>query len=263
VRQSNILISDEHEACITDFGLSKYLDQSPTSTVNRGNIRWIAPELLRQELTRGDLTPYNEATDIFSLAMTAIEIYTGSPPFYHIRQDYAVVATLSDGGRPNRPVAKGDSHGMDDCLWGITEECWAQEPRRRPSASDFKQRLEARRDERLSIATATVDDLLPIRSPTPVSSGSHDQTFTSYSLPASARSWAQSLRDSLAVPPRDFKPSMEASPHASPHISPQFLASTIPLSTKALPLAFLSRRRHERTLSSTSIRAIGSHTRVS
>ncbi|KAF9511982.1 hypothetical protein BS47DRAFT_1394668 [Hydnum rufescens UP504] len=37
----------------TDFGLSKYLDQSPTSTANRGSIRWLAPESLEKEIPRG------------------------------------------------------------------------------------------------------------------------------------------------------------------------------------------------------------------
>jgi serine/threonine protein kinase len=143
--ESNILISDDHEACIADFGLSKYLDQSPTSTVNRGNIRWLAPELLDQEFPRGDLTPYNEATDIYSLAMTTIEIYTSSSPFHHLRYDANVEVALSDEGRPSRPEAGEVSDGIDDFVWDIIQECWAQEPRHRPSACDVRQRLEARR----------------------------------------------------------------------------------------------------------------------
>ncbi|KAF9511984.1 hypothetical protein BS47DRAFT_1318665 [Hydnum rufescens UP504] len=89
LRGANILISNDHEVWIADFGLSKHLDQSPTSTVNRGNVRWMAPELLEQEIPRGDLTPYTEATDIYSFAMTTIEIYTGLPPFPHLRHDVA------------------------------------------------------------------------------------------------------------------------------------------------------------------------------
>ncbi|KAF9511980.1 hypothetical protein BS47DRAFT_1346143 [Hydnum rufescens UP504] len=150
LRGANVLISDNHKILITDFGLSKYLDQSPTSTVNRGNIRWMAPELLEQEIPRGDLTPYTEATDIYSFAMTTIEIYTGSWPFPHLRHN--VEAALPGQGRPGRPGADGISHCIDDTLWDIIQECWAEEPARRPSARDAMERLEAHLKGKPSIA---------------------------------------------------------------------------------------------------------------
>ena len=103
----------------------------------------MAPELLDLELSRGDLTPYNEATDIYSLAMTIIEIYTSSSPFHQQRHDYDVEVALSVQARPSRPDVVGDLHGIDDYLWDIIQECWAQEPSHRPSASDVKQRLDA------------------------------------------------------------------------------------------------------------------------
>ncbi|KAF9511983.1 hypothetical protein BS47DRAFT_1383234 [Hydnum rufescens UP504] len=150
LRGANILISDDHEVWIADFGLSKHLDQSPTSTVNRGNVRWMAPELLEQEIPRGDLTPYTEATDIYSFAMTTIEIYTGLPPFPHLRHNVEV--GLLCRGRPGRPGADGVSHCIDDKVWGIIQECWVEEPTRRLSARDAKERLEAHRKGKLSIA---------------------------------------------------------------------------------------------------------------
>jgi len=149
LRGANILISDDHQVWIADFGLSKYLDQSPTSTVNRGNFRWMAPELLEQEIPRGDFSPYTEATDMYSFAMTTIEIYTGSPPFLHLRYD--VQAALPGQGRPERPDGDGISHCMDDCLWDIIQECWVEEPTHRLSARKAKQRLGAHRKGRLSI----------------------------------------------------------------------------------------------------------------
>jgi len=150
LRGANILISDDHKVWIADFGLSKYLEQSPTSTVNRGNVRWMAPELLEHEIPRGDLTPYTEATDIYSFAMTTIEIYTGLPPFPHLRHD--VEAALSRRGRPDRPVENGFSHCIDDEVWDIIQECWVEEPTGRLSARDAKERLEVHRKGKLSTA---------------------------------------------------------------------------------------------------------------
>jgi Protein tyrosine and serine/threonine kinase len=118
--------------------------------VNRGNIRWMAPELLEQEIPRGDLTPYTEATDIYSFTMTTIEIYTGSCPFPHLRHN--VEAALPGQGRPGRRSADGISHCIDDTLWDIIQECWVEDPARRLSARDAKERLEVHRKEKLSIA---------------------------------------------------------------------------------------------------------------
>ncbi|KAF9510414.1 hypothetical protein BS47DRAFT_65908 [Hydnum rufescens UP504] len=144
LRGANILISDDREVWIADFGLSKYLDQSPTSTQNRGNFWWMAPELLQQEISRGDLTPYTKATDIYSFAMTTTEIYTGSPPFPHPRPPV-------QGQRPGRPGGDGISHCIGDGLWDIIRDCWVEEPTQRLSARDAKQRLEVYRKARLSV----------------------------------------------------------------------------------------------------------------
>jgi serine/threonine protein kinase len=109
----------------------------------------MAPELLELEIARGDLTPYTEVTDIYSFAMTTIEVYTGSMPFPHLRHN--VVAALLAQVRPSRPGADGISHSIGDNLWDIIQKCWVEEPAHRPSAGDARQRLETHR-EGLSIA---------------------------------------------------------------------------------------------------------------
>ena len=51
--QSNVLISNEHNACLTDFGLSRILAEfegtSYWSSTVGGALRWRAPELLPRQ----------------------------------------------------------------------------------------------------------------------------------------------------------------------------------------------------------------------
>jgi serine/threonine protein kinase len=110
----------------------------------------MAPELLEKEISRGDLTPYTEATDVYSFAMTTIEIYTGLSPFSHLRHN--VEPALSWRERPGRPGLDDVSHGIDDNMWDIIQECWVEEPTHRLSAREAKQRLEVHRKGKLSIS---------------------------------------------------------------------------------------------------------------
>ncbi|KAF9517408.1 hypothetical protein BS47DRAFT_1326481 [Hydnum rufescens UP504] len=110
----------------------------------------MAPELLDLEIPRGDLTPYTEATDIYSFAMTTIEVYTGLMPFPHLRHN--VGAALLAQARPSRPV-RTVLRTLSETTCGILfQKCWLEEPAHRLSAGDARQRLEIHRKGRLPIA---------------------------------------------------------------------------------------------------------------
>ncbi|KIJ47197.1 hypothetical protein M422DRAFT_130463, partial [Sphaerobolus stellatus SS14] len=51
IRAGNVLVSEAGTPCITDFGLSRLLKESglTTSSDVAGSLRWMAPELLRNE----------------------------------------------------------------------------------------------------------------------------------------------------------------------------------------------------------------------
>jgi serine/threonine protein kinase len=71
--QGNILVDDEHVACVTDFGVSRALECSGFTTSGQGSSRWMAPELFDHE------SPfYNPritmATDIWAFSMCALEV---------------------------------------------------------------------------------------------------------------------------------------------------------------------------------------------
>lgn len=83
--QANILISGDKVARLADFGLAEviedvagelpHLTQSDSTTSNRnGNPRWMAPEMLGLESTGVLSSRRTRATDIYSFAMTMIQV---------------------------------------------------------------------------------------------------------------------------------------------------------------------------------------------
>jgi serine/threonine protein kinase len=86
--QNNVLITDDHHAVLSDFGLSKVIDELVTSTGNvtstqGGCVRWQAPELVVVGNADLDdqLTPARSVTrvsDVWSFGCTAYEVRSPS-----------------------------------------------------------------------------------------------------------------------------------------------------------------------------------------
>jgi serine/threonine protein kinase len=72
-KQSNVLISDDNEALISDFGLSTYLPKMSASNNLHGSFRWRAPEMHRPE--KFNLTiqqAHSLPVDVWSFGMTIL-----------------------------------------------------------------------------------------------------------------------------------------------------------------------------------------------
>jgi len=131
-----VLINDDGIAVIADFGLSRILTERGFTTDNvGGSVRWMAPELLvPPKFADGtEELGVTFVSDVWAFAMTAVEIYTGRVPFYHLRQDaWVITDILMNGGRPTR----ASCHEVPEDVWGLLERCWAHAPEDRPSIND-------------------------------------------------------------------------------------------------------------------------------
>jgi len=158
--QVNVLVTDEHGACLADFGLStasdsQVLNLSSLSTKNAGGtLRWTSPEILEGK------QPINtSSSDIYSFARVSYEvfcvpvgplaisysidfqIFSGVIPF-HKMHDYAVSWQVIHGQRPSRPSIcepwdiACEGLGLDDETWAVIDKCWDQEPEKRPVAKE-------------------------------------------------------------------------------------------------------------------------------
>lgn len=74
-QQANVLVNDNGEACLTDFGLTIVLYHSNTFTstyTSGGTLRYMAPELLEEK--DGFFGMPSEKSDIYAVAMVVWEV---------------------------------------------------------------------------------------------------------------------------------------------------------------------------------------------
>ncbi|KAF8296967.1 kinase-like protein [Clavulina sp. PMI_390] len=142
LRQGNILLDGSGHPLLCDFGLCRIRHEvSRTRTMRQegGRIRFLAPELSSSLEGQFRTTP---ASDIFSLAMTLLNIWTGEMPFAEVRNEWQVASRVNQGMRPNRLGGMLLSPYLNSTLWTLLEEMWAQKPNKRPSSDNVSLRLE-------------------------------------------------------------------------------------------------------------------------
>ncbi|KIJ23103.1 hypothetical protein M422DRAFT_196339, partial [Sphaerobolus stellatus SS14] len=126
LKGENVLVSSDGTPCLTDFGLSKILDEHGFTTTApiSGSIRWMAPELLKNEKTTVE-------SDIWAFGMTLLEIVGGRLPYYN-RNDPSVIGDLFQSVKPVRPPI-GEVSALTNPVWSICELCWDIQPEKRSS----------------------------------------------------------------------------------------------------------------------------------
>ncbi|KIK40073.1 hypothetical protein CY34DRAFT_807560 [Suillus luteus UH-Slu-Lm8-n1] len=131
----NVLIHGDGTACVADFGLSLMYSEviSPsqaswTSTL-KGNMRWMAPELLVLEREDGSPTRPSEQSDIFSFGGIILQVLTNKIPYYYLPNDAAIVLCIAKSEKPVRSRYLE----LPEKYWPIIEQCWSTDPGDRPS----------------------------------------------------------------------------------------------------------------------------------
>ncbi|KAF7965586.1 hypothetical protein HWV62_42697 [Athelia sp. TMB] len=135
----NILINDQEQALLADFGRSKKIGIAGyTTALFCGSTRHMAPELFPEETPEGDeVDPdmiFCMATDMYAFAMVCFEILTGNVPFKALRYDYQVISAIRRSKRPEPTLEVQQSIPLD--VWEIMYRCWNQDPGQRPSAGE-------------------------------------------------------------------------------------------------------------------------------
>ncbi|KAJ3554176.1 hypothetical protein NM688_g3244 [Phlebia brevispora] len=134
VKGANVLISEDHHALLSDFGLALKLFQFRSQSTfssnidrRRGTLLYMAPEVLQGQ------SP-DTAADVYSLGLTIWEIYSDEVPF----QSYLSAELLIDGvvtrqRRPDRPKSMSQ-----DYVWNIMQKCWRAIREERPTAKEVQ-----------------------------------------------------------------------------------------------------------------------------
>ncbi|KAK0187667.1 kinase-like domain-containing protein [Armillaria mellea] len=132
---ANILVKDDLSCCLSDFGLSLAVEsQVGASSSSRaflgGSLRWMPPEIMDDK----QFDPaYITARDVYSFGCTVIEIYTGKPPFSHIRKEAAIInEVLTCGNLQDRPP------DIPDWMWEkMVLKCLVSPASQRPVAQSL------------------------------------------------------------------------------------------------------------------------------
>ncbi|KZT50794.1 kinase-like protein [Calocera cornea HHB12733] len=137
----NVLVNQAGQACLADFGLAwvwtegQESEASESSESPLGTLRWMAPErVIPEHYGMTAASSFTPAADIYSFAMVAYEIISGSMPFAEIRNPYILFQQIERGDRPKRPTSGGEYSAFDDALWSTIEDCWKEDWRARPKA---------------------------------------------------------------------------------------------------------------------------------
>ncbi|KDQ10878.1 hypothetical protein BOTBODRAFT_35832 [Botryobasidium botryosum FD-172 SS1] len=143
IKAANVLVKDDGEACLGDFGLSRFIQHVSTglttTTPSSGTPRWMAPELLFGN--GGDLAPVTKEGDVYALGCLALELTTDEWPWYSIHNNAEFMVKVHEGHLPPRPENEVAARELSDGLWALITSCWSREPPERPQVTTVHSRL--------------------------------------------------------------------------------------------------------------------------
>lgn len=119
----NIMIDDQFEPKISDFGLSKFvaLGQTIYQTTHKGTPYYMAPEIYEGE----DYDGFK--SDVYAFGMMLYVIYTGVEPWTGIKSPMILMRKVMEGSRPTIP------EDVPKCIAQLIERCWDSNPLSRPT----------------------------------------------------------------------------------------------------------------------------------
>ena len=137
LKPANILIADDGQPKITDFGLAKFQEKSSEQTQSGTVIG--SPCYMSPEQAAGRTHEIGPSTDVYSLGAILYETLTGRPPF-HAETTLETIRQIleTEPARPSRLALKVPRDLETVCL-----KCLEKQPRRRyASAGELAEDLE-------------------------------------------------------------------------------------------------------------------------
>ncbi|KIO25798.1 hypothetical protein M407DRAFT_206989 [Tulasnella calospora MUT 4182] len=133
IKPQNIIVQDNNEAALCDFGISKIVlavgqrSGLTTSGSTLGSAKFQAPEILMGDADEAVATT---ASDVYAFGAVILATMSGKPPFAG-KSDVMALIAVSSGQTP----ARKDHPRLPatDPLWNLLEACWSFQPEARPT----------------------------------------------------------------------------------------------------------------------------------
>lgn len=129
LKPGNILINDQFNAVISDFGLGCFEKVHHTFA---GTPEYLAPEILNN-------CPYGNKVDVYSFGLILYEIIYGSRNFI---ESFKNIDAIKRGWRPKLNRCN-DAKFVHNAIFDIISDCWDNNPNKRPTFIHIFQVLEA------------------------------------------------------------------------------------------------------------------------
>jgi serine/threonine protein kinase len=132
LKPDNIMLTEDYEPKIGDFGLSKFVAQDDmlSQSGTRGTARYMALEI-------HESYQYGLEVDVYAYGMIMYELITGQIPCAQNDSLLSIGRKVLSGARPSLPDRISLHHRQ------LIEQCWAQEPADRPTFDAIVARLES------------------------------------------------------------------------------------------------------------------------
>lgn len=128
IKPANVLLDDNYEPMLTDFGFSRFIDNLGDMTGETGSYRYMAPEVTRHGR-------YSGKADVFSFAMVCNEIFSDERPYQYLIAIEAAVGVVKRNLRPSQKRIKNQR------LKAIIARSWDPEPEKRPEWDEIISQL--------------------------------------------------------------------------------------------------------------------------
>jgi len=138
LKPANILLDEEGNAYLADFGIAKKLTQEPQS--NTQEDRYGSPAFISPEQVIGQAV--SPQTDIYSLGMVIYVTLTGQTPFFDTDTDTVIRKQLSDTLPPIQTIRPELPYPVNIIIWRATSKRpESRYPDANTLANEFKQVL--------------------------------------------------------------------------------------------------------------------------
>ncbi|NXX39928.1 ANKK1 protein, partial [Tricholaema leucomelas] len=136
LKPGNILLDGNMHVKISDFGLSKWMEQSSRmqyieSSALRGTLSYIPPEMFLQ-----NSKPPGIKYDVYSFGIVIWEVLMQKKPYAGANM-MAIIVKVAAGKRPCLEPISEEWPGECQQMVDLMKRCWDQDPKQRPSFTDI------------------------------------------------------------------------------------------------------------------------------